>query len=270
MTDRSFTSECPVCLENLFDEDGLATKDVAEIMCPHLIHSDCLSEVGKALNADGARYGHGAAGIRSGCPVCNTPVSFWTMSKDAAYFKAFWIERIENVLKELGQVQHTERKEPIAGKLVREKLNEDDSLTAAQKAVIEPPSANRDMIGADSGFTKALKSAGSVDYSVDRVIFSFRLTTRGIWQYDAEQDDLWLWEWGPQHPRLGRCSHCGDQPLNLSVCSGCKDSCDAHSYCNRECQKAGWRKHKKNCRTFQIMKQGGTREELLQRLRELH
>jgi hypothetical protein len=39
------------------------------------------------------------------------------------------------------------------------------------------------------------------------------------------------------------CSHCGKQSPTLKRCSNCKQV----SYCGAECQKAGWKKHKKKC-----------------------
>ena len=148
MTDRSFNTECPVCLEELFDENGVADKPVAETMCLHLIHSDCLAEAGRALNSDGQRYGVGGFGARAGCPVCEKPVSFWQSFTDAGDFKAFWTCRIENVLKELGRIEEEGRRQPVSGELLRSKLREDSSLTEKQKEMI-----NRN---SDSGFFKCL------------------------------------------------------------------------------------------------------------------
>ncbi|KAJ1469227.1 hypothetical protein T484DRAFT_1852456 [Baffinella frigidus] len=39
------------------------------------------------------------------------------------------------------------------------------------------------------------------------------------------------------------CSHCGKQDVVLKKCSVCKQA----SYCGTECQKAGWKRHKKTC-----------------------
>ena len=266
MTDRSFETQCPVCLEELFDENGVATEDVAEIICRHLVHSDCLAEAGKSLNADGNRYGVGGFGNRAGCPVCSEPVSYWVSSKDAAFFQGFWIGRIEEAAREIGPGHQGQDNQemPVAAELIRKKLENDPSLTEAQKKHIRYDEDTED----SSGFYKALKNAGSVDYSVDRVMFASFLTTRGIWHYDKQRDTLWLWEWGLPHPCLSKCNHCGAKSSNLKACSGCRSSCDAAYYCNAACQKADWPRHKKKmCKTFQVMKQGGTREQLLQRLR---
>ena len=38
----SMNEECHICLEELFDEEGVACNGaVARIMCVHLVHSDC-------------------------------------------------------------------------------------------------------------------------------------------------------------------------------------------------------------------------------------
>jgi uncharacterized protein (UPF0212 family) len=61
-------TECPICLEALFDEEGIAQNgDVAKLIC--------LARAGRELNANGRRYGVGGMGARAGCPVCNQPVS---------------------------------------------------------------------------------------------------------------------------------------------------------------------------------------------------
>lgn len=253
----------------------MAAKEVAETICNHLIHSDCLVGVGQALNADGARFGVGGFGPRSGCPICNTPVSCWLTSKEAAYFKGFWIKPIEDALLELGPDTHSNQNQtrtPVAGELVWQKLKESSTLTERQKELVRKPNYNPGFIGDDSdndsGFCKALKFAGCVNYSVDQVMFSSSLKTRGIWKYDDKEDTLWHWDWGLQHPKFSSCAHCGAHPQNLDVCSGCKDSCCAPCYCIVNCQKADWSRHKQRCNSFQITQRGGTGEELLQRLRE--
>ena len=43
--------------------------------------------------------------------------------------------------------------------------------------------------------------------------------------------------------RAGSCAHCGKQLLARKRCSNCKQV----SYCGVECQKAGWRGHRKTC-----------------------
>jgi hypothetical protein len=39
------------------------------------------------------------------------------------------------------------------------------------------------------------------------------------------------------------CSHCGKHGVGFKHCSVCKEA----SYCGVECQKAGWKQHKKSC-----------------------
>jgi hypothetical protein len=39
------------------------------------------------------------------------------------------------------------------------------------------------------------------------------------------------------------CAHCGQQGVAFKRCSLCKEA----SYCGAECQKAGWRRHRKTC-----------------------
>jgi len=280
MTDRSFSTvtECPICFDTLFNDEGVADQDVAEIMCMHPVHSECLAQAGRALNADGSRYGVGGLGNRAGCPICGQPVSCWTDSKEAGFFKGFWIERIERALQELGPATTSDdsgqqRRMPVDCSLVREKLKQDPTLSETQKRLVRKPrfidSDCDDLDDDDSGFCKALSHAGHVDYCKDRVMFASFLMSKGIWKYEADKDKLWLWEWSRQHPTLSRCSNCGAKPNNLKMCQACIDSCEAPMYCNKECQKADWGRHKKICKQFGVMKQGGTREELLQRLRLL-
>lgn len=264
MTDRSFNTECPVCLETLFDEKGVADKAVAEIMCLHLVHSDCLVEASRALNAGGQRYGVGGFGPRAGCPICEEPISSWRLFNEAGMFKAFWTTRIENALKQLESIGEDGRRQPVRGEQLRNLLKEDTSLTKEQKEMIRFSETGDD----DSGYVKCLAHAGRVDYCVDQVIFSGFLFTRGIWRYDWSADTAWLWEWGVQ-TSSSSCSNCDSREPGLKLCSGCKDSAQAPMYCSKDCQRSDWKRHKKKCKTFQVMKQGGTREELLQRLSEL-
>ena len=147
---------------------------------------------------------------------------------------------------------------------LRTKLKASPKLNDRQKDLVKR--GNDD----ESGFCKALTSAGSVDYNVDQVIFSSFLYTRGIWKYDEEDDTLWHWKWGMRHPKLSKCAKCGARPPSLMVCMDCKESREAPLYCNKDCQRADWPRHREKCKTFKIMKKGGTRDELLDRLRKLH
>ena len=40
------------------------------------------------------------------------------------------------------------------------------------------------------------------------------------------------------------CAHCGKDGTNFKRCSTCKHTW----YCGKECQHAGWKTHKKNCK----------------------
>ena len=261
ITDCSFnsTNQCPVCSGELFDDNGVAEKAVAETMCDHLVHSDCLAQVGRELNSDGKRYGVGGLGPRAGCPVCEKPVSMWYSYNNACEFKGFWTQRIENALKELGSADVGR----VSGKLLRSKLKEDRQLTKKQKQMI---SINR-----QSGFYTCLKEGGRVNYNHAGAIFAGFLFSRGKWEYDSNDDTVWLWEWGFQ-TQSSRCAYCCHQRPGLTVCADCKDSSEAPMYCSEECQKSDKRSHSDNCGVFQIMKlgqeQGCTGEELLKRLRE--
>mmetsp|Transcript_17001 Transcript_17001/g.27903 ORF Transcript_17001/g.27903 Transcript_17001/m.27903 type:complete len:293 (+) Transcript_17001:437-1315(+) len=173
--------------------------------------------------------------------------------------KGFWTQRIENALKELGSADVGR----VSGKLLRSKLKEDRQLTKKQKKMI---SINR-----ESGFYTCLKEGGRVNYNHAGAIFAGFLFSRGKWEYDSNDDTVWLWEWGFQ-TQSSRCAYCCHQRPGLTVCADCKDSSEAPMYCSEKCQKSDKRSHSDNCGVFQIMKlgqeQGCTGEELLKRLRE--
>lgn len=268
-TDCSFnpSNECPVCSEELFDENGVAAKAVAEMMCDHLVHSDCLAQVGRELNSDGKRYGVGGFGPRAGCPVCDKPISMWQAFDNVCQFKGFWTQRIENALRELGSAAG----EAVSGESLRSKLKEDPQLTKKQKKMIS--------IERESGFYKCLKEGGRIDYNHPGVIFAGFLYSRGKWKYDSSNDTVWHWDWGLQTPPSrfptpsSTCANCRRRHgAILTVCADCKDSSEAPMYCSEECQKYHKRCHSEDCSAFQIMKlgleQGSSQEELLQRLRE--
>lgn len=262
-TDCSFNSsnECPVCSEELFDKNGVADKAVAEMICDHLVHSDCLAQVGRDLNSDGKRYGVGGFGPRAGCPVCDKPISMWQAHDNACHFKGFWTQRIDNALKELGSAAGGEA---VSVESLRSKLKEDPQLTKKQKKMIS--------IEGESGFYKCLQDGGRVDYNHAGVYFAGFLYSRGKWKYDSNDDTVWHWEWGLQTPS-STCANCRrQQGAVLTACADCKDSSEAPMYCSEECQKTDKRNHSKDCGVFQVMKlgqeQGCTQEELLERLRE--
>jgi len=180
---------CPVCLEDLFDENGDAEKPVGKIMCLHLVHSDCLQAAGRALNATGDRYGVGGMGLRSGCPVCETAVSFWMMSNRAVDFPVFWMHRIQACLEKIGS-----RGGPISVERVKEMLEQDGSLTSDQKQVLRENSE-------DSGFNEALCKGGCrfvnlvVDGGVARNGGIKTGSMPGIWKYDRTEQTLFLGKW---------------------------------------------------------------------------
>ena len=45
---------------------------------------------------------------------------------------------------------------------------------------------------------------------------------------------------------LSRCGHCGKSPTDQTVLKAC-GKCHGAAYCNRDCQLAVWKKHKKEC-----------------------
>ena len=125
--------DCPICFEPLFDERGIAEREVAKIVCIHLVHSDCLVRAGKTLNADGHRYGIGGLGTpRAGCPLCGQPVTLWTEHKKATDFPIFWMHRIQACLEKIGP-----RNGPIEIDTVKNMLKNDPSLTSQQKSHLD-------------------------------------------------------------------------------------------------------------------------------------
>lgn len=264
VTDSSFNCNnmCPVCSEELFDENGIADKAVAEIMCEHLVHSDCLAKFSREQNSDGKKFGMGGLGPRAGCPVCEKPVSMWHAYNNACDFKGFWIQRIENALKELGSVEGGSRR--VSGESLRRKLKEDTQLTEKQKKML---STNR----GESGFYSCLKDGGRIDYNHTGVYFAGFLYSRGKWIYNSSDDSVWLWEWGLQTPS-SECARCHRKVPGLTACADCKDSSEAPMYCSEACQRSHKRIHSEDCVVFQVMKlgheQGYTREEFFERLRE--
>jgi hypothetical protein len=184
--------DCPICFEPLFNAEGIVLegKEVAKIMCIHLVHSDCLAAAGRALNADGKRYGVGGFGApRAGCPVCASPVSFWVSYTSKAAFSSFWMHRIQACLEEIGPSNG-----PIRVKLIKRMLRDDSSLTREQKKWLEKE---------DTGFLKALADGNAV--WVNEVLNggpenggSMRMYfAPGIWDWDKQENTLWLTKWGP-------------------------------------------------------------------------
>ena len=186
-------TECPVCCEELFDEKGIAQHGkVAKIMCQHLVHSDCLAEAGRSLNSDGSRYGIGGLlGMpRAGCPICAVPVSFWVAYSDAAAFPIFWMHRIQEKLEEIGATAG-----PISVLRVKKMLKNDPQLTKSQKKYIH----SKEM---DVGFPKALSDGDQVwvnqvvDGGPENGGYIQSCFQEGIWDFDKEENTLWLHKWG--------------------------------------------------------------------------
>jgi hypothetical protein len=182
--------DCPICFEPLFDENGIAAKDVAKIMCFHLVHSDCLAQAGRALNADGTRYGIGGFGARAGCPICARPVSMWLSSKKAASFPIFWMHRIQACLEAIGPDSG-----PISIERIKDQLRSDPSLTKPQKRYLDKNDKS-------DGFLEALDKGAWV--WTDTVVNGgprnggsiISRMAQGIWDMDEDQKTLWLQKWG--------------------------------------------------------------------------
>lgn len=189
-------TECPICLEALFDEKGIATKGVATIRCHHLTHSDCLA--GLALNSDGSRYKIGDSDP-PGCPVCGQHASMWGVITEAAVLPAFWIRRIYNCLGVLGP-----GKGPVPVGLIQEMLKKSPELTESQKKYL---ARSNDFWAEDRGFQGALE-VGNIRYEiVEERGIGYETRTRHMknnaWDWDTAKGTLWLYRWGepPNGPR---------------------------------------------------------------------
>jgi len=183
----SMNEECPICLEELFDEKGVACNGaVARIMCVHLVHSDCLQRAGRSLNPDGRRYGVGGFGPRAGCPLCNQPVSCWEVLQDVASFPAFWVKRILGVLEHIGPSGG-----PVDVVAVRSRLEVDETLTKRQKEIM-----------AQGPFREALLEGKRklVWEEIDggfRNGGSERMESKDyLWYWNEQDNTLWLYKWG--------------------------------------------------------------------------
>jgi len=176
-------SECPICLERLFDDSGIACNgEVAKMMCFHLVHDECLRRAAQSLNADGNRYGVGGFGPRAGCPVCNRPVSFWTSYKHAAAFPIFWMNKIISALNMFGEM----RRGPVSLILLMEFLKEDRHLTDTAKKHIHG-SAFRQAIEDGSKFVVWEQT----DEGREKMYCK-----KMAWCFDPQDLTLWLYKWG--------------------------------------------------------------------------
>ena len=234
-------TECPICLGDLFDEQGhtfpllcndgdnsdgngdrygnghayshsnLSNYDsIAQMYCPHLIHSKCLQQTRyllQATSSDGSgttagyRYGYGLGGQpRAGCPICNTPISTWFEYDKVSEFPIFWMGKIFNALETIG---------PNGGGGIRRPVHVDDiklqiintcsSLTEEQTLCIltSKPEKRR-----STGFEKAILDgayrticqyhpAGGSDG--DGSITNYKV--KNLWDYDPIKNTLWLHKW---------------------------------------------------------------------------
>ncbi len=152
-------NQCPVCHEALFNEHGIAEKDVAKIDgCLHIVHSDCL-----ASNCCGD------SGILT-CPICDQHVHLWMSLNQAADFPAFWVDKILKCLQTVG---------PSGGAIsvhgIKRKLLKTFTLSSRQQKHLL---RNSDRCLKDDGFLGAL-----------------RLNDE-LWHFDEEKKSVWLNEWG--------------------------------------------------------------------------
>jgi len=237
-TTRSFVNECALCDGSLFDKRTGNSRDaIADLSlktCFHLFHSRCLKQASKL-------YGNA-------CPICEKPLAMWTATKQASQFPGFWLERVENFLRDMNGAP----KDRVSGKdvclpaaKIRDYFQEEEDLTEAQKLFIQD-----DPTGMDRGLQAALEWGGYIDCNripKGHVGFSNALRTRGIWKYDPKKDDLWLWDWGSIHPRQ-RCDQCQliKRPLPVE-CQGCQGSSEAAFYCSQLCAKRDRQRHKQTC-----------------------
>jgi hypothetical protein len=184
--------ECPICLEALFDEQGVARNgDVAKIVCCHLVHSDCLERAGQSLNSDGRRYGVGILGLRSGCPLCNQPVSFWFSYQDAAAFPQFWIKRILNVLEQIGPSGG-----PVDIVAVYCRLEFDETLTRRQKKFMSQTLREALREGSRKYYREQIN--GGIENGGSEMI-GYK---DNIWYWNEQENTLWLYKWGEPPNRM--------------------------------------------------------------------
>jgi hypothetical protein len=257
-------TECPVCFEDLFDENGVCqeAEGVAATVCHHVVHVRCLTsqcctssrdEQEEDSNNDASPqensgsssfYLFGQARDLY-CPVCSRSVLIYSSSSEAAYFPGFWIPLIQSCIKQIapsweavspsstfssdeGLIEATlsfssggsdsstahvddSRNIRIPAALIRQELRKDCSLTDSQKKFIDAPS--------NAGLQQALVWAGKVHRTIrtlhhhasgglssSSTLSSLAstlptssgvtlpgLSTRGLWQYDAQNDEICLW-----------------------------------------------------------------------------
>ena len=189
----SMNEECPICLEELFDEEGVARNgEVAKIMCVHLVHSVCLQRAGRSLNPDGRRYGVGGFGPRAGCPLCNQPVSFWTSYGDAASFPAFWIKRILGVLEDIGP-----NGGPVDIIAILCRLQVDETLTKRQREIMSQKPFREALLEGKQKYVREEINGGVQNGGSEIVGYKANL-----WYWNEQDNTLWLYKWGEAPNRI--------------------------------------------------------------------
>lgn len=265
LVDRSFANECALCGGvPLFDvttgrsvpDDGYASvADLAPLTCFHVFHAKCLKQASKAY--------------KNACPLCAKPLAMWHAAGQAASLPGFWLSRVEECLRTVvpnnaeaappddddrGKQQQPPPAAPspptscLPASVLRGYFRQDPTLTEEQRAYIQD-----DPSGMGRGLQVALEWGGYRDYNdvpKGHAGFAKGLRTRGIWRYDPQRDDVWLWEWGPVHPQQ-RCDQCQlvIRPLPVQ-CEGCRGSAEAAFYCSETCAKRDWQRHRQTCQTW--------------------
>jgi hypothetical protein len=243
--DRSFLNECVLCEEIIFDktttgeslDDRMVVADLSPNTCYHIFHATCLKKSCKSFD--------------NACPICQKPLSMWVTATQAAPFPGFWLHRVERFLQSMdGPPSDPSTGEPmcLSATMVREYLSQHKSLTTTQKQYIYD-----DPTGKGKGLQAALEWGGYKDYNTvpkGHIGFVDCLRTKGLWKYDPRKDDIWLWEWGPIHPRK-RCDQCQlmNRPLPVP-CDGCQGSAEAALYCTESCCKRDWQRHRQTCQKW--------------------
>jgi hypothetical protein len=192
-------TECPCCMETLFDSNGVAVDDMdiaIGLPCEvHLIHGECLRRAGQSLNADGRRYGRSLLGPRSGCPICGREVSFWTTTKKATDFGVFWWHKIQKCIEQVGRENG-----PVSVDMVMDTLRNDPSLTPEQKSLIIRAPSDEEYDEKKYVFEHALRRAASGIYSKtvtddDGEWITGTAVWPPVWDYDRPQGTLWMKKW---------------------------------------------------------------------------
>ena len=106
-----------------------------------------------------------------------------------------------------------------------------------------------DLISADDTLSACAKPEGGLDVDKARKHVNYLESLYHYWQmtkqYSDRLDAAWL---NVQRKVLlvRVCGHCGTDKFDMKACGGCKEV----FYCDRDCQKAGWQKHKGQCKSI--------------------